>query len=115
MVTITGYEKRQGETGDFFLLQLQGDVEFAYSKKTGLPYATVKKCGIPCTFDETVCKASIGRQMKGSITKVEVEAYEYTVPETGEVIQLDYRYTYSPEEEATAEQAVFGQQVEARL
>lgn len=113
MVTITGYEKRESDKGDFFLLQLQGDVEFAYSKKTGMPYATVKKCSIPSTFDEITCKAIIGKQMKGSIAKVQVEPYEYTVPETGEVLELDYRYTYSPEEDATVEQTVFGEQVEA--
>ena len=113
MVTITGYEKREGDKGEFFLLQLQGDVEFAYSKKTGMPYATVKKCSIPSTFNESTCKAIIGKQMKGSIAKVQVESYEYTVPETGEVVELDYRYTYSPEEEATVEQTVFGRQVEA--
>lgn len=103
MVTITGYEKRTGENGDFFLLQLQGDLEFAYSKKTGQPYATSKKCLIPSTFNEVVCKASIGRQMRGSIVKVTVEPYEYTVEETGEVIEVDYRYTYSPQEDATEE------------
>ena len=113
MVTITGYEKRENDKGEFFLLQLEGDVEFAYSKKTGMPYATVKKCSIPCTFDERTCKTSIGKQMKGSITKVQVEQYDYTVPETGEVIQLDYRYTYSPEEEANMEKTVFGEQTEA--
>jgi len=113
MVTITGYEKRESDTGEFFLLQLQGDVEFAFSKKSGRPYATVKKCNIPSTFDENTCKSIIGKQMQGSIVKVQVDAYEYTVPETGEVVELDYQFTYSPEEEATAEQAVFGEQVEA--
>lgn len=106
MVTITAYEKRTGENGDFFLLQLQGDLEFAYSKKTGLPYATAKKCLIPCTFDEVLCKASIGRQMKGSVKKVSVEPCEYTVEETGEVIQMDFKYSYSPEEEENVAEPV---------
>lgn len=107
MVTITGYERRQGEKGEFFLLQLEGDIEFAYSQKTGLPYATVKKCFIPCTFNERTCQASVGKQMPGSIVKVSVAEYEYTVPETGEIKVLDYQYTYSPTEEAEMEQAVF--------
>lgn len=103
MVTITGYEKRTGENGDFFLLQLQGDLEFAYSQKTGQPYATAKKCLIPCTFNEVVCQASIGKQMRGSIIKMAVEPYEYTMEETGEVIEMDYRYTYSPQEDVIDE------------
>lgn len=110
MVTITGYEKRESDKGEFFLLTLQGDVEFTYSQTTGLPYATVKKCNMPSTFDETTCKSLIGRQIQGSIVKIEVEPYEYTVPETGEVKSLDYQYAYSSQEETTAEHAVFEKQ-----
>ncbi|ERJ60353.1 hypothetical protein [Sphingobacterium paucimobilis] len=103
MVTITGYEKRTGDNGEFFLLELQGDLEFAYSKKTGQPYATAKKCLIPSTFNEAVCQASIGKQMRGSIIKTSVEPYEYTIEETGEIVTLAYRYTYSPQENVTEE------------
>lgn len=53
MVTISSYENRQGTDGkDFFVLILQGDVEFVFSQKTGQPYATVPKCSMPATFDE---------------------------------------------------------------
>lgn len=113
MVTITGYEKRESGKGEFFLLNLQGDVEISYSQATGMPYATVKRCTMPSTFDEVTCKALIGRQMRGSVIKVEVEPYEYTVSETGEVKTLDYQYAYSPEEETTVEHAVFNQGIEA--
>jgi hypothetical protein len=50
-----------------------------------------------------VCQSSIGKQLRGSIIKMAVEPYEYTVEETGEVIEMDYRYTYSPQEEVIDE------------
>jgi hypothetical protein len=107
MVTISSYEKRQGTDGDFFVLILQGDVEFVFSQKTGLPYANVAKCSIPAAFDEATCKAMIGKQMPGSIQKVQLdEPYEYTIPKTKEVVLLDYNFAYSPLESSTAEEAV---------
>ncbi|TZF85809.1 hypothetical protein FW774_01690 (plasmid) [Pedobacter sp. BS3] len=107
MVTITGYEKRQGEQQEFFLLQLQGDIEIVYSQTTGQPYATVRKTLMSTTFNEATCQALIGKQLPGNITKVSTEPYEYTIPETGEVKTLDYRYQYAPEETQTVEEAVF--------
>lgn len=109
MVTISSYEKRQSSDGnDFFVLILQGDVEFVFSKKTGLPYANVAKCSMPAAFDEVTCKAMVGKQMPGSIQKVQLdEPYEYTIPRTNEVVLLDYNFVYSPLENSTAESAVF--------
>jgi hypothetical protein len=108
MVTISNYEVRQGtDKKDFFVLILQGEVEFVFSQTTGLPYAMVPKCSMPATFDEATCKAMIGKQVPGSIQKVECEPYDYTLPRTKEVIQLDYNYVYSPLVSATVEKAVF--------
>ena len=108
MVTISNYETRQGTDGDFFVLILQGDVEFVTSQKTGLPYAMVPKCSMPATFDEATCKSMVGKQIPGSIIKVECELYEYTIPRTKEVVELDYNYSYSPVESTTSiEKAVF--------
>lgn len=71
-------------------------------------YATARKCTMSTTFDEATCKQLIGKHMPGSIKKVEAEPYEYTVPKTGQVITLDYRYEFSPEEDNTSmEAAVF--------
>lgn len=108
MVTITGYEKRENEKGEFFLLNLQGDVEIAFSKTTGLPYATSRRCSIPSTFDEKMCGTLIGRQLPGAITRVESDEYEYIIPETGETVTLNYQYVYSPTESGSMEHAVFG-------
>ena len=38
--------------------------------------------------------------MPGKIEKVEVEPYEYAIPETGELITLSHRYEYLSEEDA---------------
>lgn len=81
----------------------------AVSATSGKMFATVRKSFMACTFDETICKTLIGKQMPGSIQKVESEPYEYIVPSTGETILLDYRYEYSPvEANQSVEAAVLG-------
>lgn len=109
MVTISSYEVRQGTDGDFFVLILQGDVEFVTSQKSGMPYAMVPRCSMPATFDEATCKSMVGKQIRGSIIKQECEPYEYVVPRTKEVVLLDYNYSYSPVENSSAEHAVFNE------
>jgi len=97
MVTITGSETRKNSKNeDFCVLILQGGLEIVTSKSTGKPYATVHKVSIPATFDEATAKSMIGKQLKGEIQKVEVEPYEYTLKETGEVVKLIHSYTYNP-------------------
>jgi hypothetical protein len=107
MVTITDYALRTNTQGEeFFALILQGGVEMVKSKQTGKFYATSKKCSIPSTFDEKTCKAIIGQQMPGMINKVECEPYQITIQETGEILQMSYRWEYVSEAEK-AEEAVF--------
>ncbi len=99
MVTIINFKKRQREDGTpFFVLEVQGGIEMVKSQQTNNFYATAKKAFIPSTFDELTCRGLIGTQMQGSIQKVECEPYEYTVQETGEVLLLNHRYTYTQEE-----------------
>lgn len=110
MVTVTNYLQRENAEGkSFFMLELAGDLEIVTSQVTGKPYATIRKTSIPTTFDESMCKLMLGKQMPGQIVKVEVEeAYDYTNKETGEVISLNHRYEYSAtEKNQTMEQAVF--------
>lgn len=111
MVLITGYQTKKSEDKEFYLLELQGEIEIAVSQTTGLPYATMRKTLISSTFNELTCKALIGKQLPGSISKVEVEAYDYTVQETGEVKTLTHKYVYTANEQQTAEQAVFNEPV----
>jgi hypothetical protein len=98
MVTITGYALRQSNDGrQFISLQLQGDIEMVQSMQTGKFYATSKRCSITSTFTEDVAKGLIGTRMPGTVERVQCDAYDYTVPETGEVVSLAHRYEYVPE------------------
>lgn len=107
MVTIINFKERIKEDGtSFFVLELQGGIEFAQSQKTGQFYATAKKAYISSTFDKSICKALVGTQMQGSIEKVECEPFEYTVQETGEVIILSHRYQYVQEETSKTDSMV---------
>jgi hypothetical protein len=98
MVTVSTYHIRTNKDGKSFIaLELQGDMELVQSMETGRFYATAKRCSITSTFNEETAKTLIGKQMPGTIQRVEAEAYEYTVPETGEVILLQHTYSYVPE------------------
>lgn len=99
MVTITNYTKRKREDGTLFcVLEINSGIELLQSQTTGQYYATAKKCYIPATFDEAVCRSLRGTMMKGDIIKVECESYQYTIKETGELITLNHRYEYTPDE-----------------
>ena len=99
MVTIIGYALRTSKDGKSFVaLQLQGGIEMVQSSETGKFYATAKRCFITSTFDEQTAKGLVGQTMPGSIERVACDPYEYSVPETGEVISLAHSYEYLPEE-----------------
>ena len=101
MVRIINYKERVREDGEsFFVLELQGGIQMVKSQQTDKFYVTAKKATIPSTFDEVTCKALIGTELPGTIEKVECDPYEYTIKDTGEVIQLDYRYEYSEEKKS---------------
>ena len=101
MVTVKNVHLREGERGKFMSLELTGDAELVQSQNTGRFYATVRRCFISSTFDEETAKTLIGTKFKGSIVRMEAEAYDFTIPETGEVIKLSHRWDYVPEEGAT--------------
>jgi hypothetical protein len=97
---IVGYHlaQRASDGKEFISLDLQGEVEMAQSMETGNFYATVRKASIPSTLSEEFAKGLIGTKLPGVIKRIASDPYDYTVPETGEVIQLQHRYTYQPEE-----------------
>src|SRR5690606_39775743 len=98
MVRIIDVAERTTSAGEnFYALILQGDLTFVRSSETGRLYATAKKASIPSTFDLQTCQALIGRELPGQIKQVQCEPYEYTLPESGEVIQLSHRYEYFEE------------------
>ena len=107
MVHIVDFKQRiNSSTGEAFnVLVIEGDVEMVQSAESGRFYATARRASIPATFSEETCKRIIGKSMPGSIIKQECEPYEYTLPETGEVIELTHRYGYSPT--GSDEDAVF--------
>lgn len=100
MVTIVDYitYQRESDGKNFHVLVVQGGLEAVKSKVTNKNYFTARTAKVPCTFDEITCKNIIGTQMHGSIQKVATEPYEYTVQETGEVVELSHRYEYVTEE-----------------
>ena len=107
MVTITGFSLRTTAVGkEFYSLILQGGIEMVKSKATERFYATIKKCSISSTFDEETCKASIGEKIPGSIQKQSCEPYTFVVKETGEILELNYRWAFVPDG-ATLEEVIF--------
>ena len=99
MVRIINYKTRTKEDGtEFCLLVVQGGIAMIKSKNTGQYYATAKKATISTTFDEETCKNLIGTDFPGKIEKINTEPYSYTIPNTGEMITLEHRYIYLPED-----------------
>ena len=95
MVRIIDYKVRENRDGDVFLaLIVQGGIQLVKSKESGMYYATSKKASLPSTFDEETCKSLIGQELDGTVEKVDCEPYEITNEETGEVLQLSYRWVY---------------------
>lgn len=103
MVTIIGYSLHENKEGkEFVSLTVQGDIEIRQSALTGNNYISAPKCKMSCTFDEATAESLIGKQMPGSIKKVECEAFEVENKETGEVKTLTERYEYVAEQSIPA-------------
>jgi len=112
MVTIVDYKSFEKENGErFYCLVVQGGVEAVKSKQTGKAYFTTKSAKVPTTFNEQVCKSLIGEKINGVVKKVETDPYDYTVTETGEIIQLNHRYEYFSEEDSIIESNVIEQEI----
>ena len=97
MVTVVNVHKRSGSKGEFFALELLGNVEMIQSQTSGNFYATARRCSVPSSFDEKTALLMIGCKMSGTIERVQADPYDFTIPETGEVIKLAHSYQYRPE------------------
>ena len=98
MVTVSSYNIRTRKDGTTFIaLEITGGVELVQSSTTGKFYATVRKCSIPSTFDESIAKTLIGSRMPGNVVRVQVDPYDYVNQRTGEILQLQHSYSYQPE------------------
>jgi len=107
MVEIVGFRTYQKDDGDdFHVLVVQGGLEAVKSRQTGRTYITMRTANVPCTFNEVTCEALIGQKLTGAIKKVETEPYEFTIQETGEVIERSHRYEFISEEESIIENNV---------
>ena len=65
------------------------------------------------TFDEATCKGLIGTEFPGKISKIKTEPYQYTIRETGEVVSLEHRYMYLPDDVESEEEKMAKQLEEA--
>jgi hypothetical protein len=102
MVTVVDYLQRKNSKGEeFFLLVLQGEMEVITSSQSGKSYATAHKANLATTFNEPMCVSMVGKELPGSIQKVSCEPYEYQIPGSDEVIELDFRWEYNPVEVQT--------------
>lgn len=107
MVRIINYKTRQREDGtEFYLLEVQGGIEMIKSKTTNQYYATAKKATVSTTFDEATCKGLIGTEFPGKISKIKTDPYQYTIKDTGEVITLEHRFVYLPEDVDSEEETL---------
>jgi hypothetical protein len=98
MVTVTDYKKRTNSDGEnFYALILQSDLEMVKSKETGNYYATAKRASVTSTFTKAACEKLLGQDIPGSIQRVPSEPYEFTIPDTGEILQLEHRWVYVAE------------------
>jgi len=107
MVQVVDFALRKASDGrEFYVLIIQGGLSFVQSRTTGNYYATVKRCSIPSTFDEATAKSMVGEKVAGSVQKKACDAYAFTNKQTGEIIEMNYRWVYVPEG-ATLEEAIF--------
>ncbi len=105
MVKIIDYKVRiNQDTGEqFCTLTISGGVEIVTSKNTNRQYATIKKCSIPASFEESICRGLVGEELPGRIDKVPCEEYEIVDKKTGEMIALNFTYTYVNEADSIEE------------
>jgi len=107
MVTIVDYRISKNADGEEFIsLILEGSLSIVKSSETGNFYATAKRCSITSTFDEAKANSLIGRELPGQILQQDCDPYLYTVPETGEEIELSHTYKYVPDPQVEEKAAV---------
>lgn len=107
MVTVIGFNKRKNKNDEeFFVLELQGEVEMLRAVNTGKFYAHARKATITTTVNEATCKALINTKFPGKIVKMDCEEYSYTVLGTNDIITLSHNYQFIGEN-TNVEETVF--------
>lgn len=92
MVTVSNYRVVETEEGTYVRLILSGDLEMVQSERTGNYYATIKQASISATFDEEMAKRMLGKQLPGTIERIEVEPYE--IETDSGTVKLYHRWVY---------------------
>lgn len=112
MVRVIDYKTVKKDGGsEFCLLVVQGGIELVRSQVTNKTYFTARTVNVPATFDENMCRSLIGSEFEGHIIKVACEPYEYTIKETGETIQIDYKYEFVDQETKIIEEQVIDREL----
>jgi len=95
MVTVKEVKKAENSMGEeFFGLIVQSGVIAVKSTKSGRVYITAKTAFVATTFDEKTASSLIGTEFEGIVKKVVTAPYEFTIEETGEIIELSHRWEY---------------------
>ena len=95
MVTVKEIKKAtNSKDEEFYGLIVQSGAVSVKSKKTGRVYFTAKTAFVATTFDEETASSLIGAEFEGTIKKVPSDPYEYTIEETGEVIELNHHWEF---------------------
>ena len=95
MVTVKEIKKAENSKGEeFYGLIVQSGAMPVKSKQTGRVYITAKTAFVATTFDEETASSLIGSEFEGTIRKVQTDPYEYTIEETGEIIELSHRWEF---------------------
>lgn len=104
MVTIVVIKEVETQDGkQFTSIELQGEPQLLQSATTGNYYLTANKTRVTTMMPIEVCRMMIGKQLPGTVDKVQVEPYQHINKDTGEVRTLDYAYVYQPEEQKKPE------------
>ena len=103
MVTIVDVKERVSQDGNpFMALIVQNEIELVTSR-FGNVYAAARRASIPSTLDFDTAKMLIGKELPGTIEKVECEPYEAANGD-GELTIFNHRWQYVPESHLTEQQ-----------
>ncbi len=101
MVKVVDYKTYQNSDGEnYHSLVVEGGIQYNVSQTSGKLYITTLKTIIPCTFSEEQCQDLLGKDIPGSIQRVDVEPYEKVNPETGETRLITHYNQFVPEEQS---------------
>ena len=99
-VTIVDVKERQSQDGNSFMAFIVQNELVLVTSKSGNVYVAAHRASIPCTLDFDTAKMMIGKELPGTIEKVECEPFEQ-VNSDGEIVHFNHRYSYVPEENRT--------------